>query len=60
MPQRIDLDKLAAPWRHHPIVHLRIHPGQLDAGRSGTQQAICRIDADAVAGAALVPADDIR
>ncbi len=29
VPERIDLHRLAAPWRHHPITDFRIHPGEL-------------------------------
>src|SRR5438270_7893602 len=30
-PQGVDLDRLAAPRRHHPVADLGVHPGQLVA-----------------------------
>ena len=30
-PKRIDLDRFPAARRHHPIAHLRVHPGELVA-----------------------------
>ena len=55
----IDLDRLAAPRRHHPIADLGIHPGKLIAFGPLPQQAILRIDADPEAGALPVMLDDI-
>ena len=52
VPQRVDLDRLAAPRRHHPVVDLGVHPGQLVALGALAQQAVGRIDADAEARAA--------
>jgi hypothetical protein len=42
VPERIDFDGFANARRHHPIAHLRIHPGQLHAGNSGLEQTIRR------------------
>src|SRR5262249_5209350 len=31
VPERIDLDSLAAPGSHHPVTDLGVHPGELIA-----------------------------
>ena len=46
IPEGIDLDRFAAPRRHHPITDFGIHPGQLIALLPLAQQAILRIDAE--------------
>ncbi len=56
-PQRLHLDRLADPRRHHPVADLGVHPRELDAGHAARQQPI-GIGADAVARAAEVALDD--
>ncbi len=58
VPQGIDLYRLALPWGDDPVADLGVHPGQLHPLLSGVQKAIF-CDADAVAGTALVPGDDV-
>ena len=59
MPQRVDLHRLAPARRHHPVADLGIHPGELPARFSGVNQAI-RVEVNIVAGALLVPVDNVR
>ena len=40
VPQCVDLHRLADPGRHHPAIHLGVHPGQLDSLLAGKQQSI--------------------
>ena len=51
VPERVDLDGLAAPRRHDPVAHLRVHPGQRELLGALPQQAVRRIDADVEARA---------
>ncbi len=39
-PQGLHLDGLADPGRDDPVSHLRVHPGQLDAGLPRGEQAV--------------------
>ena len=32
VPERLDLHRLAAAWRDHPVADLGVHPGELDSG----------------------------
>ena len=59
VPERVDLDRLAAPRRHHPAVALGVHPGELVALGALAEQAVRRVDADAEARAAQVVVDDV-
>ena len=59
VPERVDLDGLAAPRRHDPVADLGVHPGQLKARSALPQQAVVRIDADAEPRAGEVVLDDI-
>src|SRR5947209_19121277 len=49
VPERVDLDGLAAPRRHDPAVALRVHPRQLIAFRALHEQTVPRVDVDAEA-----------
>src|SRR5262249_14672339 len=60
VPKCIDLNRFAAPRRHHPIAHLRVHPRELIARRALPQEAVPRIDADAEMRAASVMVHDIE
>ena len=46
VPERVDLHRLAAPRRDDPVVHLRIHPGELVAFLPLPDQAVRGIDAE--------------
>ena len=59
VPEGVDLDGLATPWRHHPVVDLGIHPGELIPLGALTEQTISRIDADAEARPTQVMLDDV-
>ena len=59
VPERLNLDRLSAPRRDHPVAHLGVHPGQLHSGLAGPQQAVV-VHADSVSRAALMPRDDVR
>ncbi len=50
-PQRVDFHRLADARSEHLIAVLGVHPGELRAGLAGVQQAVGRIDVNAVAGA---------
>ena len=60
VPERVDLDRLAAARRHHPVADLGVHPGELVAFGALAQQAVGGIDADAEARAAQVVLDDVQ
>ena len=40
VPERVDLDRLAAPRRHDPVADLGVHPGELIALGALAQQAV--------------------
>ena len=48
-PQRVDLDRLAAARRDHPVVDLRVHPRQLITLGALRQQPVALVHADAEA-----------
>src|SRR5271169_3065960 len=58
-PQGLDLDRLALARRDGAALDPRVHPGERLACRMPFEQPV-RAHADAVAGAALVPRDDVR
>src|SRR5215217_9693145 len=58
-PERVDLDRLSTPRCDDPVVHLRIHPGQLVARFPLAQQAVGGIYADPEPRAGHVTTDDI-
>ena len=58
VPERVDLDGLAASGCDHPVPHPRIHPGQRVALLAAGQQSIPMVHADGVPGSADVPVDD--
>ena len=47
VPERVDLDRLAAARRHDPVVDLRVHPGELITRGALAQQTVAGIDVDA-------------
>ena len=59
VPERVDLDRFSAPWRHHPIVHFRVHPGQLIAFLPLRKQTVHRVDMNAEVCAAQMMPNDI-
>ena len=58
-PQRLDLDRLADAWGHDPVPHLGVHPGELDAGRAGGEQAV-GVHPNAVARALGVTVENLE
>src|SRR5256885_17158220 len=58
VPQRVDLDRLAAPRGHDPVLDAGIHPGERVTLLAACQQAVLRIHPDVVSGPAQVPGDD--
>ncbi len=56
-PQRLDLDRLADPGRHHPVADLGVHPGQLHAGHARGEQTVL-VHLDPVAGAGAIAGHD--
>ena len=56
-PQRLDLHRLADPRCHHPVAHLGVHPGQLDARHACRQQSV-GVAADAEARPPRVSLED--
>ena len=58
VPERVDLDGLAAPRRHHPAVDEGVHPGELDAGRALREQPVV-VDVDVERGALAMAAHDV-
>ena len=59
VPERVDLHRLSAARRHHPIVHLGVHPGELVSFGTCSQQTVRGIHADTEARAAQMMVDDI-
>ncbi len=59
VPQRVDLYRLANPRRHHPIADFGIHPGKLHTRFTRVEQAIVGVQVDVVAGATLMPLDNV-
>ena len=60
IPQGVDLHRLAASWRHHPIADFGVHPGQLVALLPLGQEAIVCIDVNAKVCAAQVALDNVE
>src|SRR5690349_24096712 len=58
VPERVDLHGFASPWRHHPVVDLRVHPSQLVPPGALAEQTVFGIDADPEARATEVGRDD--
>src|SRR6185369_13873949 len=58
VPKRLDLYWLAPTRSHNPVAHFGVHPGELNAGFAGGQQA-AGIDFDSVTGAAGVPGNNV-
>ena len=56
--ERVDLDGLPPPRSHHPVAHLRVHPGELVALSALAKQPVRRVDADAELGALEVRVND--
>jgi hypothetical protein len=56
-PQRVDLDRLAAPRRDDPVFDLSVHPRQLIAFGALAQEAVGGIDQAGGGEAREVPAD---
>ena len=59
VPERVDLDRLAAPRRDDPVVDLGVHPGELIALGALAEQAVAGVDADAEARALDMPVGDL-
>src|SRR5882724_7531722 len=59
VPERVDLDRLAGAWRDDPVTHLRVHPGELDAGLARPEEAVGGILLDPVARALTVEPHDL-
>ena len=59
VPQRVDLDRLAAARGHDPVADLGVHPGQLIALLALGQEAVLRIDPDAEFAALDVMTHDV-
>ena len=59
MPERIDLNGLAAARCDHPVAYLGVHPGELHAGLASAQQTIGRVHHDAVARTVSMPLDNV-
>src|SRR5205814_10545740 len=57
VPQRIDLDRLAASRGHDPVLDAGIHPGERVTLLAARQQAVLRIHPAVVSGPANVPVD---
>src|SRR5262249_7935886 len=60
VPERVDLDGLAAPWRDDPPVALRVHPRELIAPCALDEEPVFRIDVNAEARALEMAAHDLR
>ena len=60
VPERVDLHGFAAPRRHHPIIHLGIHPRELVALLALPQQTVLGVHPDAEASAAQMVVYDIH
>src|SRR5439155_4522666 len=59
VPERIDLHRLAATRRHHPITDFGIHPGELIISLALTEESILRIDMDPKVCAAYMVIDHL-
>ena len=59
VPERVDLDRLAAARGHHPITDFRIHPGQRVTLRPLGEETVLRVDLYAEAGAFEVMPYDV-
>jgi hypothetical protein len=59
VPQGVELHRLAAARRDHPVADLGVHPRQLVPLFTLREQAVGRIDADAEARPAQVMLDDV-
>src|SRR3989442_1126948 len=59
VPEGVDLDRFADPRRHHPVAHLRVHPGELDPGLARREQAVRGILPDSAAPSRAMPAGDL-
>ena len=58
-PKRVDLDRFSAARRHHPIAHLRVHPGELITFLALHEQTVLRIDVDIEFRSAQMMLDDV-
>src|SRR5207253_4558546 len=56
-PERLHLDGLADTRRDHPVAHLGVHPGELDAGLARGEEAVA-VDVDPVAGPGHIARED--
>ena len=59
IPKRVDLDRFSAPRCHHPIAHLRVHPGELITFLALAKQTVARIDVDIKLRPAQMMLDDV-
>src|SRR5262245_31642484 len=59
VPERVDLDGLAAPWRDDPPVAFRVHPRELIALGALDEEPVFRIDVNAEASAFEMAAHDL-
>ena len=59
IPERVDLHRFPTARRHYPIIHLRVHPGELYARCASMQQAIGRVHTDAIERTAYMPRNNI-
>src|SRR5271169_6777374 len=61
VPERVDLDRLAAARGHHPIADFRIHPGERVTLRTLGEEPVMRVDLDAETGAIeMMPYDVLQ
>src|ERR1700693_5384027 len=58
VPERLNLNGLAATRGHDPIPDFGIHPGQLHPGLTRVQQAAA-VNLDAITGTADMPGNDV-
>jgi len=59
VPEGVDLDRLARAGCDDPVIHLRVHPGQLHRRLAGREQSVARILPDPVPRAGAVKSDDL-
>src|SRR6266568_5662432 len=59
VPKRVDLDRLSAAGCHDPVVHFRVHPGELITGFALREQSIVWIDANIKSRAAQMMFGDV-
>ena len=59
VPERVDLDRLASPWRDDPVTNLGVHPGELDAGLARPEETVGGIFLDPVPCALTVEPHDL-